>query len=132
MFIGKFVLDLEQGKIDDFMIRMQVMFYNTDYKIVGDAELYFQNAFYIVTILLGFYVDVERTISDGQIDMVVKTSDYIYIFEFKYDKTSDIALQQIDDKGYAKPFANDSRKLIKVGVNFSREHRCIDDWKVAK
>ena len=73
MFIGKFVLDLEQGKIDDFMIRMQVMFYNTDYKIVGDAELYFQNAFYIVTILLGFYVDVERTISDGQIDMVVKT-----------------------------------------------------------
>lgn len=132
MFIGKFVLDLEQGKIDDFMNRMQVMFYNTDYKIVGDAELYFQNAFYIVTILLGFYVDVERTISDGRIDMVVKTSDYIYIFEFKYDKTADIALQQIDDKGYAKPFANDSRKLIKVGVNFSREHRCIDDWKAAK
>lgn len=132
MFIGKFVLDLEQGKIDDFMNRMQVMFYNTDYKIVGDAELYFQNAFYIVTILLGFYVDVERTISDGRIDMVVKTSDYIYIFEFKYDKTADIALQQIDDKGYAKPFANDSRKLIKVGVNFSRDHRCIDDWKAAK
>lgn len=132
MFIGKFVMDLEQGKIDDFMNRMQVMFYNTDYKIVGDAELYFQNAFYIVTILLGFYVDVERTISDGRIDMVVKTSDYIYIFEFKYDKTADIALQQIDDKGYAKPFANDSRKLIKVGVNFSREHRCIDDWKAAK
>jgi hypothetical protein len=41
-------------------------------------------------------------------------------------------LQQIEDKGYARPFAADRRKLIKVGVNFSREHRCIDDWKVAE
>lgn len=132
MFVGRFVTDLEQGKIDDFMKRMQVMFYNTDYKIVGDAELYFQNAFYIVTILLGFYVDVERTISDGRIDMVVKTKDYIYIFEFKYDKSADVALQQIEDKGYTKPFEADPRKLIKIGVNFSREHRCIDDWKAIK
>lgn len=130
MFIGKFVRDLRTGKIDDFMKRMQVMFYNTDYKIVGDAELYFQNAFYIVTLLLGFYVDVERTISDGRIDMVAKTKDYVYIFEFKYDKNADAALQQIEDKGYAKPFASDTRKLIKVGVNFSRKQRCIDDWKV--
>ena len=129
MFIGKFVRDLRTGKIDDFMKRMQVMFYNTDYKIVGDAELYFQNAFYIVTLLLGFYVDVERTISDGRIDMVAKTKDYVYIFEFKYDKNADAALQQIEDKGYAKPFASDTRKLIKVGVNFSRKQRCIDDWK---
>lgn len=101
-------------------------------EIVGDAELYFQNAFYIVTKLLGFYVDVERTISDGRIDMIAKTKDYIYIFEFKYDKSADVVLQQIEDKGYAKPFAADSRKLFKIGVNFSREHRCIDDWKIAE
>ena len=132
MFIRNFVIALRQGKPEAFMKRMQVLFADTDYKIVGDAELYFQNAFYVVTKLLGFYVDVERTISDGRIDMIAKTKDYIYIFEFKYDKDADAALQQIEDKGYAKPFAADSRKLIKVGVNFSRQHRCIDDWKVVE
>jgi hypothetical protein len=132
MFIRNFVMALRQGKPEAFMKRMQVLFADTDYKIVGDAELYFQNAFYVVTKLLGFYVDVERTISDGRIDMIAKTKDYIYIFEFKYDKDADAALQQIEDKGYAKPFAADSRKLIKVGVNFSRQHRCIDDWKVVE
>lgn len=132
MSIRNFVRDLRDGDIEDFMKRMQVVFCNTDYKIVGDAELYFQNAFYIVTLLLGFYVEVERTISDGRIDMIAKTKDYVYIFEFKYDKNADVALRQIEDKGYAKPFAADPRKLIKVGVNFSREHRCIDDWKAVK
>ena len=132
MYIRNFVLALRQGKPEAFMKRMQVLFADTDYKIVGDAELYFQNAFAIVTKLLGFYVKVERTIADGCIDMVAKTKDYIYIFEFKYDKDADTALQQIEDKGYARPFAADRRKLIKVGVNFSREHRCIDDWKVAE
>ena len=130
MFIRNFVMALRQGKPEAFMKRMQVLFADSDYKIVGDAELYFQNAFYVVTKLLGFYVDVERTISDGRIDMVAKTKDYIYIFEFKYDKDAHAALQQIEDKGYDKPFAADKRKLIKVGVNFSRQHRCIDDWKV--
>ena len=130
MYVRNFVLALRNGKPEEFMKRMQVLFADTDYKIVGNAELYFQNAFYIVTKLLGFYTEVERTISDGRIDMIVKTKDYIYIFEFKYDQNADIALQQIENKGYAKPFVTDGRKIVKIGVNFSREHRCIDEWKI--
>ena len=80
---------------------------------------------------MGFYVEVERTIADGRIDMIAKTNDYIYIFEFKYDKSAAEALRQIDLKGYAKPFASDPRKVIKIGVNFSKEKRCIDGWKIA-
>lgn len=131
MCIRNFVRDLLAGRPADFMKRMDVMFADSDYKIVGEAEKYFQNAFYVVTKLLGFYVNVERTISDGRIDMVVKTKDYIYIFEFKYDQSADAALKQIEDKEYSKPFALDKRKLFKVGVNFNRQKRCIDDWKIA-
>ena len=130
MFVGQFVHDMEKGKPEDFMKRMAVLFADTDYKIVGNAELYFQNAFCLITRLLGFYTEVERTISDGRIDMIAKTKDFIYIFEFKYDKSADAALQQIDDKGYAAPFATDPRKLYKVGVNFNRQKRCIDEWKI--
>ena len=131
MFIGRFVRELRQGHPDAFMHRMEILFWGVSYEIVGDAEKYFQNAFYLITLLLGFYVEVERTIADGRIDMIAKTNDYIYIFEFKYDNSAAEALRQIDLKGYAKPFASDPRKVIKIGVNFSKEKRCIDGWKIA-
>lgn len=132
LYIRNFVRDLSTGNPSDFMKRMEVMFADTDYKVVGDSEKYFQNAFYVVTKLLGFFVEVERTISDGRIDMLVKTKDYIYIFEFKYNQSADVALKQIDEKGYAYPFVMDKRKIFKVGVNFNCKKRCIDDWKVVE
>lgn len=62
--------------------------------------------------------------------MIVQTKDYIYIFEFKLDKTAEEALRQIEEKGYACPFASDQRTLYKIGVNFSSAKRCVDDWQV--
>ena len=41
-------------------------------------------------------------------------------------------LQQIEDKGYAKPFVNDPRKLFKIGVSFSIANRRIEEWKIAE
>ncbi len=128
-FIGNFIRELRQGLVDDFMRRMETMLADTDYKVVGDSELYFQNAFYLISRMLGFYTEVERETSNGRMDMTVKTKDYIYIFEFKLNGSADDALRQIEEKDYAKPFALDNRKLIKVGVNFSLEKRCIEEWK---
>ena len=44
-------------------------------------------------------------------DMIIKTSDHIYIIEFNLDKTADEALQLIDNKQSAKPFENDGRHI---------------------
>ena len=33
-------------------------------------------------------------------------------------------------KGYDRPFADDPRKLFKIGVSFSTKDRRIEDWKV--
>ena len=62
-------------------------------------------------------------------DILVQTADFVYIFELKINQSADVALKQIEDKGYAKPFEMDQRKLYKIGVNFSTETRMIDDWK---
>lgn len=79
---------------------------------------------------LSFYIDVERHTSDGRMDMLMQTKDYIYILEFKMDKSADEALAQIEVKQYAKPFAQDTRKLYKIGVNFSIAMRRIEEWKM--
>jgi len=97
---------------------------------VGDAELYFHNAVYIIFRLMGFYVNAEYPTSDGRMDMIVQTNEYIYIFEFKIDSNADEALKQIEKKGYASPFDTDTRKIFKIGVNFSSETRKIDGWKI--
>ena len=130
--ITSFVMDIRQGNVDSFMQRLQSMFADTDYKIVGKMELYFQNAMYLVFKMMGFYTDVERTTSNGRIDVVLQTKDYIYVMELKLDGSADEALRQIEEKGYALPFAKDSRKLYKIGVNFSSEIRGIVEWKIVE
>ena len=40
------------------------------------------------------------------------------------------ALAQIKDKGYAKPYAADSRKVFRVGISFSSATGTVEDWSV--
>ena len=129
-FINNFTREVEGGQPEKFMPRLEAMFANQDYQIMGDTELYFHNVTSLVFKMLGFYTDVERHTTDGRMDMLVQTKDYIYIFEFKIDKSANEALKQIEEKQYAKPFETDSRKLYKIGVNFSTATRRIESWKV--
>ena len=130
--IKKFVIELEAGEVEAFMRRLEALFADNDYRVQGNQELYFQNVLYVFFKLLGFFVEVERPTSEGRMDLIVKTSDYIYIFEFKLDKNADETLQQIEDKGYALPYAADPRRLFKIGVNFTSEHRRVAEWKVVE
>ena len=61
---------------------------------------------------------------------MIETPQYVYIFEFKLDGTAAEALQQIEEKGYAREYASDARKLFKIGASFSSETGTIDDWQV--
>ena len=40
------------------------------------------------------------------------------------------ALQQIEEKGYAREYAADARKLYKIGASFSSETGTIGEWQV--
>ena len=60
----------------------------------------------------------------------METPDYVYIFEFKLDGSADDALAQIEEKGYARPYAADSRRLYKIGAVFSSQTGTISEWKV--
>lgn len=131
-FIKNFVLEVRQGQPEKFMSRLDSMLADQNYRIAGEAELYFHNAMATIFKMVGFYVETERHTSDGRMDMLLQTKDYIYIFEFKLDKSVEAALAQIEEKGYAVPFAHDPRKLYKIGVNFSSVTRKIEGWKVVE
>lgn len=95
-----------------------------------ECERYFQYTFYLILRLISIYtVYVEKVQSHGRVDCVIETPQYVYIFEFKLDGTAEEALQQIEDKGYAREYASDTRRLYKIGASFSSETGTIEDWK---
>ena len=96
-----------------------------------ERERYFHYTFYLLMRIISCYtVYTEKQQSEGRVDCIVETPDYIYIFEFKLDGTADEALAQIEEKGYARPYEADNRPLYKIGVSFSSETGTVSDWKV--
>lgn len=128
--IQRFVKSVRQGDPDAFLERLRGFFADTPYELVRDLELHYQNVLFIVFKLVGFYVRAEYHTSNGRVDLVLQTERYIYVMEFKLDGSAEEALRQIEEKGYARPFVSDNRKLFKIGVNFSSSTRTIDRWVV--
>lgn len=126
--IGKFVSELEAGETDAFLTRLQSFFAGIPYELNDKTERHYQVIFYLVFRLMGQFTDAEVHSAKGRTDAVVKTRDYIYVFEFKLEGTAEKALAQIDEKGYLIPYMADGRTLVKVGVNFSQEERNIERW----
>ena len=127
-----FVSDMENGDVNGFMNRFTAFLSDNNYEIQGNLELYFQNTISLMFKMMGLYVKTEYQTSDGRIDIVVDTQKCVYIIEIKRDQSPDIAIQQIEEKGYDKPFLASGKKIIKLGINFSSETRTIDGWKMVE
>ena len=128
--IAKFMRELKSGDVEAFMERLKIFFSGIPYELSDDTERHYQVIFYLAFKLMGQYVDAEVRSAKGRADAVVKTKDYIYVFEFKLEGTVDEALKQIDEKGYLLPYRTDGRELVKVGVSFNAEERNIGEYKV--
>jgi hypothetical protein len=126
--IAKFYRKSEAGKTDDFMKRLKVFFAKIPYELNNENERHYQAIFYVVFTLVGQYIDAEVRSADGRADAVVKTKEYINVFEFKLNGTAEEAIRQIDTKDYLLPYTLDGRKLIKVGVDFCKEKRNINNY----
>ena len=81
----------------------------------------------------GYSVDSNRERGEGRSDVVVRNSSKgrVALFEAKYAKTLDgleasceAALQQIEDRQYAKDFADDYDDILCYGIAFYKK-RCL-------
>ena len=128
--IGNFVREVRSGDADAFFKRLKGFFADIPYEMQRDIEVHYQNVLFIVFKLMGFYTEVEYRTAAGRVDLVLKTDSYIYVMEFKLNGTAEQAIEQIESKGYAEPFAADGRKVVKAGVGFSKAQKTIEKWIV--
>jgi Predicted AAA-ATPase/PD-(D/E)XK nuclease superfamily len=77
---------------------------------------------------LGVFMDSEVHSSQGRADAVVQTSTDVYIFEFKFNKSAQEAIDQIHKKNYAAKYKASGKMITGIGVNFDSEIKQINDW----
>ena len=80
---------------------------------------------------IGCRVEVEKMIATGRIDMVVETTNFIYVLELKLSNNGgvDAAEEQMKAKQYAEPFKADKRKVIALAIELDDMGKGLVDWK---
>jgi hypothetical protein len=94
------------------------------------SERFFHSIIHLLFKYLGIFIDSEVSTSLGRADSVVQTPTHIYLFEFKYNRSANAAMTQLENKNYADKYRATGKKLIGIGVNFSHKIRRINGWKV--
>ena len=136
-WVKQAVFALQKGETDLFRKQLTSFLASIPYSMrrkstEPERERYFQYTFYLLLRLMSVYtVCIEREQSEGRVDCVVETPKHVYIFEFKLDGSAEKALQQIEEKGYARPYEADSRAVYKIGVSFSSETGTVEDWQTS-
>lgn len=128
--VGNFIRDLMAGNVDGFMTRLKAFFSGIPYELNNMGEKRYQTVFYLLFKLMGEYVQTEVSSAIGRADAVVVVNDTVFIFEFKLtgNGTAEDALKQIDERKYAAGYAASSKKIVKIGAEFSAEERTLSRW----
>ena len=129
---AKMSLALRRDDIDEALKLLQAYLLTVPYCDNANSEGHYQQMLYIIFSLLGQFdgLDVEVHTPTGRVDVVMKTSKAIYLFELKLNKSAEAAMKQIDLKDYSSKFALVGLTIVKVGINFDPDRRTISDWTI--
>ena len=139
VWVGRFVQDIRNGKVDDFMERMQAIISSIPYdnftaENLKLREQNYQTAVYLIFALIGQFVQTEVHCAKGRADTVVITADTVYIFEFKLsgNGTAGDAIAQIQKQNYAAQYKANGKKIVLIGAGFDEQARTIKEWKTER
>lgn len=128
-------LALQLGKIPEAMKCLKALIADVPYSNKKLASMDMEERYRLImsTIFnaIGCRVEVEKMIATGRIDMVVETTNFIYVLELKLSNNGgvDAATEQMKAKQYAEPFKADKRKVIALAIELDDMGKGLVDWK---
>ncbi|WP_223927318.1 ATP-binding protein [Prevotella lacticifex] len=136
-FAAKFWKALKQNDIGLAMEHMQSYLAGIPYvegfkQKLAEAttkEGFYEYTFYLIFSMLNVYVRTQVKVAGGRTDMVIFMPDTIYVMELKVGDSARQALDQINARGYAKPYLSDGRRVVKVGVRFDTDKHTVSEWE---
>ena len=130
--IGKMYRALYNNDLDEMLRLLQTYLLTVPYCDNANSEGHYQQMLYVIFSLFGRYVEVEVHTPRGRVDVVMISSNTLYLFELKLNKDAATAIEQINLKDYASKFALCNLPIVKVGINFDSEQRTITDWEIVR
>jgi hypothetical protein len=133
MHTGRTIKDLNQAFVTRDLEQVQ----NIINALLADlpAETYqksseglFHGLIHLIFSYLGVFVKSEVHSSQGRADAIVETLTDVYIFEFKFNKTAQEAIDQIHKKKYAAKYQASKKMITGIGVNFISADRAVNEW----
>ena len=115
----RFKDELVKGKINDFMNRLGTLL--KDLPGEDQNESVYRAVTYLMVILCGTPAIAEHHGYRGRSDLEVFAGSYVYLFEFKYNKSVKEAMDQIHSRDYAGRYAMDGRTVYLIGANFEEK-----------
>ena len=137
-FAIKFWRALKREDIDTAMEEMKAFLAGIPYvegfkkklEEAAASEGFYEYTFYLIFSMLNVYARTQVKCKGGRIDFVVLMPETTWVFELKVNGTAQEALEQINSKGYAIPYQTESRRVVKVGVQFARDTMTVGEWVV--
>ncbi len=138
-FLMNFSDALEDNKPEDALALMKAFLSSIPYNAERQDENHYRTLFYLIARLCTpFVVKAEEASAAGRSDMVIETDGAVYVFEFKWDGSTDEALAQIDGKGYLIPYTvskgkdGSPKSLYKIGAVFDSGTRTLGEWNIVE
>ena len=128
-------LALQLGNLPEAMKYLKALIADVPYSNKKLASMDMEERYRLIlsTIFnaIGCRVEVEKMIATGRIDMVVETTNFIYVLELKLSNNGgvDAAEDQMKAKQYAEPFKADKRKVIALAIELDDMGKGLVDWK---
>ena len=128
-------LSLQLGNLPEAMKCLKALIADVPYSNKKLASMDMEERYRLImsTIFnaIGCRVEVEKMIATGRIDMVVETTNFVYVLELKLSNNGgiDAAIEQMRAKQYAEPFKADKRKVIALAIELDDKGKVLVDWQ---
>lgn len=122
------VVSFEQQNIAEAIDLLQQLFAHIPYQLHMEIEKFYHAILQGMCTTAGIKSQSEYSTSHGRIDLILDFAQTIYIIEIKFNKSAQEALKQIEERAYYKPFINQGKAIILLGLAFERsaKHFAID------
>ncbi|MCX5925190.1 MAG: AAA family ATPase, partial [Candidatus Dependentiae bacterium] len=120
---------LAHKNFEQFCNAVKTLFAGIPHNLHIAKEAYYHSLFHFMFDLLGMKPKSEEATSRGESDLVLETADSVMVFEFKFSKSAQDALDQIMHKKYHEKYMNKNKAIILVGININFKHKELEfEW----
>ena len=132
--IQELKMNFSTGNVEEGILCLKQLIAHTPYSTQKKERFVFEEHFRFILknlfYICGFHVKEELQVADGRIDLVVETSNIIYVIELKMSDNggTSAATQQIITRHYKDAYCASHKSVVGLALVFDKDNRGLKDW----